>query len=322
MMMNTGSYNEEYRNRRRVTRIAGALLFVAGIAFVLLAMLETQCFSFFSDGGRFHYEGFGFGSFMFANITVQVVVYFLTGALLAFIGYGHFRFRRWSAQLSRCLMWAWLFIGLPVIAMVYFLLLASKEVTPAAAVLALVVLGLSYFVLPGLVIRYFGSPKAGRFYEAADPGTRWTDRIPARIAVLSILYSFCVFGLLVLLLLKGIFPVFGTFVYGTGGIVLIAVTTLFFVLLIWGTLRQRIWAWWGACLLLGLLTVSAVSAFLCTGYSAVLAGLSFPPSEMQFLAAIPAQGWHLAVLAAIPLLSILSAAALSKRFFGNRREPA
>lgn len=223
-----------FRKRTLATRIAGVFFVCAGIALICFGILETQCFSFFSDGGRFHYEGFGFGSFMFANIAVQVAAYCLIGAIFAVVGYGHFRLRRWAAHLSRWLMWAWLPVGLPVIALVFFLLLASKELTTGAAALALAALGLSYFVLPGLVIRFFGGPKAGRFYEAVDPGAHWTDRIPARIAVLSILCAFYIVVLQVLLLFKGIFPVFGMFVRGTGSIVLIAVTTLFFVLLIRG----------------------------------------------------------------------------------------
>ncbi|NLT17526.1 MAG: hypothetical protein GXY11_07895, partial [Clostridiales bacterium] len=95
----------------------------------MLGLLETRCFSLFSEGGRFHYEGFGFGSFMFGNIAAQVIAYCLTGAVLTFLGYGHLSLRRWAAKLACCLMWAWLLIGLPVIAVVFFLLLASKELT-------------------------------------------------------------------------------------------------------------------------------------------------------------------------------------------------
>ena len=38
------------------------------------------CFYLFSEGGRFHYEGFGFGSFMFGNIASQIVGYYLIAA--------------------------------------------------------------------------------------------------------------------------------------------------------------------------------------------------------------------------------------------------
>ena len=320
--MVSGSNDTVFRKRTLITRIAGVFFLCAGVALILLGLLETRCFSLFSEGGRFHYEGFGFGSFMFGNIAAQVIAYCLTGAVLTFLGYGHLSLRRWAAKLACCLMRAWLLIGLPVIAVVFFLLLASKELTTGAAVIALAALALSYFVLPWLVIRYFGGPKAGLFYEAADPGHRWADRIPARIAVLSILYAFFIAGLQVLLFFGGIFPLFGSFVRGTGGTVLIAVTTLLFVLLIRGTLSRRLWAWRGACVLLGLLAVLAVSASLCTGYSDLLSALSFPPAEMRFLAGVPVQGWHLAVLSGIPLLAGLLAAATSRRCFKDPRRPA
>jgi hypothetical protein len=110
----------------------------------LLGLLETRCFSLFSEGGRFHYEGFRFGSSVFGNIAAQVIAYCLTGAALTFLGYGHLSLRRWAAKLACCLMWARLLIGLPVKAVVFFLLLANKELNTGAAVIALAAPALSY----------------------------------------------------------------------------------------------------------------------------------------------------------------------------------
>ena len=54
--------------------IIGAFLFLSGIAIGFLGPLEMYCFYLFSKGGRFSYEGFGFGSFMFGNIAMQIMV--------------------------------------------------------------------------------------------------------------------------------------------------------------------------------------------------------------------------------------------------------
>ena len=38
-------------------------------------------FYFLSEGDRFPYDGFGFGSFMFANLAVQITGYYLLACL-------------------------------------------------------------------------------------------------------------------------------------------------------------------------------------------------------------------------------------------------
>ena len=62
--------------------------------------LEMYCFYLFSEGGRFHYEGFGFGSFMFANIAAQIVGYYLIALVAIPLGYGHVKRLRWARTLS------------------------------------------------------------------------------------------------------------------------------------------------------------------------------------------------------------------------------
>ncbi len=52
-------------------RAAGALLLAAAAGLAFLAPVELACFSFFEEGGRFAYPGFGFGSFMFAFIAAR-----------------------------------------------------------------------------------------------------------------------------------------------------------------------------------------------------------------------------------------------------------
>jgi hypothetical protein len=56
-------------------RLIGALLLVAGLAAAYIAPIEVYTYYAFAPGGRFSYEGFNFGSFMFAYITIQVVGY-------------------------------------------------------------------------------------------------------------------------------------------------------------------------------------------------------------------------------------------------------
>src|SRR5512137_3172380 len=77
----------------------GVLSLLGGTAVGALGPLEMYCFYLFSEGGRFHYEGFGFGSFMFGNIASQIVGYYLIAAMLIPLGYGHLKVRRWARVL-------------------------------------------------------------------------------------------------------------------------------------------------------------------------------------------------------------------------------
>jgi hypothetical protein len=87
------------------------------------------------------------------------------------------------------------------------------------------------------------------------------------------------------------------------------------VCLIWGTLQLKLWAWWGGVFFLGLFAISTVVTLLKTNYANLLSILSFPPAEMNILQELPIQGYHLAVLAGIPLFLTLIIAILSKPSF-------
>ena len=101
-----------HKDRSLILALIGAPLLLIGTAAALLGPAEMYCFYLFSDGGRFHYGGFGFGSFMFGNIAAQIVGYYLIAIVLIPLGYGHLRARRWTRPLSLALLWSWLAITL------------------------------------------------------------------------------------------------------------------------------------------------------------------------------------------------------------------
>ncbi len=65
-----------YKDRTPVLAFIGAVLLLVGAAAALLGPVEIYCFYLFSEGGRFHYEGFGFGTLMFASVAWQVIGYY------------------------------------------------------------------------------------------------------------------------------------------------------------------------------------------------------------------------------------------------------
>jgi len=58
------------QHRGLVFRFSGVVMLLAGIGSLALGPVEMVCFTWFEEGGRFAYDGFGFGSFMFGNMAI------------------------------------------------------------------------------------------------------------------------------------------------------------------------------------------------------------------------------------------------------------
>ena len=80
-----------------IFRLGGVLLLLAGLASLFIAPIEIQVYAQFEEGGRFAYEGFGFGSLMFGLITVQVIGYYFI-ALICFAMYFWMKFLAGTAE--------------------------------------------------------------------------------------------------------------------------------------------------------------------------------------------------------------------------------
>lgn len=77
-------------------KLIGVILILAGIVAVYYGPLEIHCYYLFSEGGRFHYDGFEIGSSGFAALVVQNIGYYIIAALLIPVGIGHVKLRRWA----------------------------------------------------------------------------------------------------------------------------------------------------------------------------------------------------------------------------------
>jgi hypothetical protein len=75
------------------------------------------------------------------------------------------------------------------------------------------------------------------------------------------------------------------------------------LLVIWGLLRMWRWALWGALVLAVLMTMSTVLTLARSSMGTIFAAMALPPAELKFLANLQFDGWHLAVLAGIPLVA-------------------
>ena len=303
----------------RVLVAIGGLLLLAGVAFAYLGPLEMVCFTYFSAGGRFAYEGFGFGSFMFGNITAQIIGYYTIAAVLIPLGYGHLRLRRWARTLALALTRVWLVVGLPVIAVTLVVLVASKEPSLVGVVIVVLLLALSYLVVPAVVVIFYNTRSVRATFEASDPTPDGVSDLSVQLLTLCILYLFTAVVLHIPIFFRGSYPFFGVFLFDLPGIALLDGSILLLLLLAWGTSQRHVWAWWGALIIFGLLASSTILTCVRTDYLELLAALRFPPAELEFLDGVPLQGFHLALFFGLPLVAMLGVAAASRRHFGRNR---
>jgi len=310
----------DHRDRRLVLVALGFVLLLAGIGCAFLGPVELYVFYLFSEGGRFYYDGFRFGSFMFGNIAVQVAGYYLAAAVLVPLGYGHVRLRRWARPLALALLWTWILLGLPLLIVLFFMTVSVKSFSTAGGVAFVVLLASSYFLLPWLGIRFYQGRNVRSTFEAHDRHSSALEARPTAILVICLLDLFFLIALHVPLLYRGLFPLFGTLLGGLEGIYLIAVAVLVLGLLLWGTWEQRMWAWWGSAVYYALLAATWLVTLAQTPWAGLLAWLQFAPAELEALSGMPLQGYEIGVFVGLPMLACLVVILACRRHFG--RNPA
>lgn len=310
----------DFKDRSLILIVFGVLLLLLGVSMAFLGPLEMHAFYLFSEGGRFYYEGFGFGSFMFAYIAAQIVGYYLIAMVAIPLGYGHIRRLRWARTLSLTVLGFWLVAGIPLMVAFLFVLVTSKGLAPLAGAIILAGLALAYAVVPGLLIWFYRSRDVRLTFENKDPESHWIERLPLPVLVVCSVFVLTIAVLHVLILFNGVFPLFHVLVFGLQGIIMLDLSILVLMGLIWGLLALRRWAWWGALVYWGFLTFSSLAALSRYSLADLLAQMKFAPLEVEALDGIPIHGTHLAVLAGIPLLVTLGLLAYSGRYFRTPHE--
>ena len=95
-------------------------------------------------------------------------------------------------------------------------------------------------------------------------------------------------------------------------------SVIWLAILIWGTIRRELWAWWGALLTFGLLTFSSILALSRYSWADLLNLMKFAETELEALGGVPLQGFHLIPIVGIPLFLTLVVILYSRSYFGVR----
>lgn len=308
MMKNTMAYPLQIFLLRTIGVL---LIFIGGIA-AYYGPMEWYCFYFFSENGRFAYEGFGFGSLWFAALVCHNIAYYVLAAICLPLGIGTWRLRRWALTLSRLVLWCWMSIGgMGFIALAYMLPGLFKIDLPRQVLLTRVgIVGAVVLVFgvgfPALLLRWYASRHVKAVFERHDPRQYWTERTPFMVLLL---LCMCL-GMLALLhlaiLLQGFLPLFGRILFGRTAVNLIAGCVVVLLFLMYGLARSQRWAWWGACAYILLLIISAVMTHPQGRIADIYPLMQLPPGEAEFLAqATWLHDVNLVGLLLLPLLVVL-----------------
>ncbi len=303
-----------------LVRLLGIALLIIGVISALIGPLETSVFKQFQEGGPFHYEGFGFGSLMFANITIQIAGYYVIAALCLSLGYGHLKLRWWVRPSMTTLLIDWLIVGLPLSLMALMIFFTSKR--PSVASLPFIALGflLLYPALPIALLHFYRGRTAKRIFGETDVPSNWLSDTPQSVRVAASLLVLLALILHFPLLLGGLFPLFGHVVNGFQGVLLIDLSIFATAILAWGLSQRYRWAWWIAIVFLVFLAGSSVITFLVNSPHKIMTLMPLAPLELEALSGIPLEGYHLALLVGIIPTATLVAVVLSRPGFDiNRR---
>jgi hypothetical protein len=315
--MNTTRETAGYHDRSLIVKTIGGLMLLGGLGAALIGPVEVYAYYAFTEGGKFHYEGFGFGSFMFAYIASQVVGYYTIAAVFIPLGYGHLKRRRWARSLTLTGLWVWLVAGLPLTVIAYLMLFQSKELALPMVIAVMVIAPLIYPVAPLLLMRVYRGKNVQLTFEAADLQPSRLDETPLPVRGLCGLLILTIITLHAPLLLRGVFPFFGRLLADMEGFLALDLVIVALSILTWGVARQRLWSWWGALFVFGLITLSGIVTFVQVTLRDMLAAMQLPAYEMDLFQNVPILDGYYGLFLVSPLIVTLAIILLVRRHFGS-----
>jgi hypothetical protein len=313
--MSDSAHHREFDFLGLILRVLGGAILLGGLGTAFLGPAELYSFYLFSEGGRFHYEGFGFGSFLFAFIAAQIMGYYLIAIAAIPLGYGHLMLRRWARPLMRTLLGFWLVTGLPLTLVTLYTFITFKDPSMVTFLVALPFAFILYPIAPLLLMRFYRSQGIIAAFERQTPEPSWLETIPERVRVLCVLLGFYAIALHIVILLRGVFPMFGVLLSELPGIVAVDAVIWLMLWLVWGLARLKRWAWWGTLTAFALLTLSSLLTFPRYTVADILAQMAFPAYERVIFQNLPFLNSHVTIVAILPLLVTLAVAALAGRDF-------
>ena len=294
-------------------RAFGILALFVGAAALWIAPIEVEVFYLFLPGHKFAYEGYNWGTAMFAYITIQVVGYYGIGLLGLVLGWGHVSLCDWTRPLMRSLLWAWLVAGAPLMAVAYLMLILSKGMTPVGLLASLPFALILYPLAPWLLYRgYDGGAVRRALANHESPPYSW-DALPPSVGGTIALLLLYVLALQLPMMLNGLFPWFGTLLSGKAGLSAYGPLTLASITILWALVTRRPWGWWSAMVGLGVWALSNGLTFARYTLADILDLMVLPATELDMLQGVPFLHQPVALLCCLPPLVLMLVLVLGRR---------
>ena len=184
-----------------------------------------------------------------------------------------------------------------VVAFVFFLffaapmmrgLMAQQANMPREAIMAMLIIGgvvtaCIYILLPGVFLVLCNQESVRATCQRRDPKTRWTDRCPMPVLAMSMILAFGVVSMPTAVAYGSVFPLFGVFISGAAGSVVILLIALVLAYLAGGTYRLQMAAWWGT-LVLGIAgTLNMVITFSRTDLMEMYEKMGLPADQLEMI---------------------------------------
>jgi len=229
------------------------------------------------------------------TMIAGMVFYLPLAVAFIWMGIGLVRARRWAWTLTVVLSWMWLIMG--VVASVMFVSfmgpmmsasIAQQGKVPPEAIMPVQIitgafLACGYILLPGVFLVLCHRESVRATCQRRDPKIPWTDRCPMPVLALSILLAFSVVSMSSLVAYGPVMPVFGVFLSGASGAVVILLIALVLAYLAWGTYRLQMAAWWGTLLLWIAGGVNMVLTFRRTDLLELYEKVGMPADQVEMM---------------------------------------
>ena len=182
------------------------------------------------------------------------------------------------------------------------MLISSKEPSIPLVILVAVLLGALYLLLPVLVRRFYNHPETIALFKSTESDRTGIESIPIPLLTVSLISIFFILILHTQIYFNGLFPLFGKWITGLNGIILLDISILGLILLVFGMLRSQLWAWWLGMIYYCLMTLTYIFTLLTSSWMDILSALNLPPYELDFLVGMPLHGAYFIFLAGPPFI--------------------
>ena len=294
----------------RITKVIGIFVFSIGLVAAFYAPYEIFVYYIFSEGGQFHYDGFGMGSLWFAIVTLMNFGYYAIAGVCLPLGYGWIKLRRWAFTLTRLFSYLWLFYGIlfsiHAVNIFWSVRKINFEYDQVQAFPLFLLVEFFLLVLPLIATFFLNKKNIQQAFETQDPRQYWTERYPFSLLVVLAMTAALLVALHFAIFLQGIFPWFGQILIGRSSARLIALNILLLGFLLFGLVKINPWARWGSIVYFALLLVSSAMTFSRYNLYEIISIMQLPLQEIDVIHAIkPLLQVTLLGLTALPLLMML-----------------